>query len=378
MKLVIISHTEHYCNANGVIVGWGPTINEINHLIEDFDKITHIAMLHTTNIPQSSMPYMSSKINFIPIPVLGGNTLFSKLKLLLYTPIILKIVFKEIIKADIFQLRTPTGIGVYLIPFLTLFINKKGWYKYAGNWKQKNPPLGYLIQRWMLKKQTRIVTINGQWENQSKNIVAFENPCLTNEDRILGKRIIYKKELTKKMDYCFVGELNYNKGIDKIIEAFTGLSNDYIGTLHIVGNGQLKEEIENKAKLLAINVKVYGALHKSKVYEVYKNSHFIILPSKNEGFPKVIGEAMNFGCVPIVSDISCINQYIENERNGFLIRPNTVESLKKIIIEKIFYFTNEQYKLFVKKNYVLANKFTYEYYKERLNKEIINKKTSQK
>ena len=30
-KLVIISHTKHYYATNGEIIGWEPTIREINH-----------------------------------------------------------------------------------------------------------------------------------------------------------------------------------------------------------------------------------------------------------------------------------------------------------------------------------------------------------
>ena len=38
MKLTIISHTEHYKLSDGTLVGWGPTITEINHLAEIFDE----------------------------------------------------------------------------------------------------------------------------------------------------------------------------------------------------------------------------------------------------------------------------------------------------------------------------------------------------
>src|SRR5690606_41847313 len=67
--------------------------------------------------------------------------------------------------------------------YLTLFCHKKGWYKYAGNWNQKKPPLGYALQRWMLKHQKRKVTINGSWPKQPKHCITFENPCLTEKER---------------------------------------------------------------------------------------------------------------------------------------------------------------------------------------------------
>ena len=41
MKLLIISHTEHYRNSLGAIVGWGPTLTEINFLATVFDEIYH-------------------------------------------------------------------------------------------------------------------------------------------------------------------------------------------------------------------------------------------------------------------------------------------------------------------------------------------------
>ena len=44
-----------------------------------------------------------------------------------------------------------------------------------------------------------------------------------------------------------------------------------------------------------------GALNREEIFQIYKESHAIILLSKSEGFPKVIMEAGAFGCVPIVS-----------------------------------------------------------------------------
>ena len=38
-KLVIISHTRHYYSQNREIVGWEPTIREINYISKLFDSI---------------------------------------------------------------------------------------------------------------------------------------------------------------------------------------------------------------------------------------------------------------------------------------------------------------------------------------------------
>src|SRR5690554_5665623 len=166
MKLAIISHTEHYKSADGTLVGWGPTVTEINHLLEVFDTIYHVAMLYETEAPISALPYLSDRIVFVPLPALGGKTIGAKLQLVWKSPTILRIINTTLKKVDWFQFRAPTGIGVYVIPFLALCVKTPGWFKYAGNWNQEHPPLGYRLQRWLLKQQRRKVTINGSWDQQ--------------------------------------------------------------------------------------------------------------------------------------------------------------------------------------------------------------------
>ena len=100
-------------------------------------------------------------------------------------------------------------------------------------------------------------------------------------------------------------------------------------------------------------------------------AHFILLPSKSEGFPKVIGEAMNYGCIPIVSDVSCIHQYISDGLNGFLINPNTVINLQ-LKVEEALKLSNVDYKKIIKVNYEKSIFFTYDHYNSKLLKEILN------
>lgn len=126
MKLTIISHTEHYKNGDGVIVGLASTVNEINHLLEIFDEIFHIAMLYDKKTSSNVLPYKSGKVTFIPLNPIGGKTLFDKLQIIWNAPKIIRIVSKTLKSTDYFLLRTPTGIGIFLIPYLTFFFKEKG------------------------------------------------------------------------------------------------------------------------------------------------------------------------------------------------------------------------------------------------------------
>lgn len=124
-SLTIISHTEHYINPEGVIVGLGSTVTEINHLLAIFDTIIHVAMLHDTLPPPNTIAYTSDKISFVALPAVGGAGITKKSAIIFKAPSILSTIRKAIARTDYFQFRAPTGIGVYVIPYLIFLVKRK-------------------------------------------------------------------------------------------------------------------------------------------------------------------------------------------------------------------------------------------------------------
>lgn len=373
MNLCIISHTEHYKNEDDLLMGWGPTITEINYLTELFEKIYHVAMLHEGQPPPSALPYTSDKINFIPLPPLGGNSFRDKLNMISKIPSVIETVQNTIDKSDYFQLRCPTGIGVFLIPYLTLFSNKKGWYKYAGNWNQKNPPLGYLLQRFFLKKQNRLVTINGSWEKQQKQCISFENPSINRSNIEDGKMCISVKDYSDRINFCFVGRLEDEKGVSFILNALKRIKNSSrIGEIHFVGEGPNLPFYKKFADRIDISIIFHGSLPRNEVFEIYKKCHVFLLPSvASEGFPKVIAEALCYGCVPIVSNVSAIGHYINDGHNGIVLTSVSDKILMKEM-KTVLNFKENDFRLLLENNKDLVNKFSLEYYLERIKNDILS------
>lgn len=372
--LTVISHTEHYKLADGTIVGLGSTVTELNHLLDVFDQIYHIAMLHTTMAPASALPYTSDQIKLMPIKAVGGQRFSDKFSVLWQAPKVLNAIRKALKRSDCFQFRAPTGIGVYVIPYLIFFTSKHGWFKYAGNWNQKNAPLAYRFQKWILEHQKRHVTINGSWQNQPKQCLTFENPCLSNSDIEKGNRLINDKVLSNdNINFCFVGRLEEAKGIRLLIDGFKGLTeNDKskIGNIHVVGNGKdinVYKAIANESNL---NFIFHGFLSREKVHDIYIKSHAILLPSLSEGFPKVIAEALNFGCLPIVSNVSGISNYIKDGKNGFLLDAISTEGIINKL-QSIINLSSNDYSDMLSTERESVKKFTFEYYNARVRNELI-------
>ncbi len=370
MTILVISHTNHYRDANGNIVGFVSTVKEINFLADTYGSVIHIGCLHdNVTAPNSAVPY-SDNVNFVPIPPYGGKSLKQKLSIITNALKILATVNSQLRKADIFQFRAPTSMGLYVIPFLTLFSGKKGWYKYAGNWEHPNPALSYILQKyWLLNFQKRPITINGKWPDQPSKCYTFENPCLGNADRENGALCLKDKSFSPPYTFCFVGRLENEKGVFSILNALKDYPDvSKIAKLEIVGEGVGMQQIKNSSKDLPFTVNIHGAMPREKLFEIYKKSHFIVLPSESEGFPKVIAEAANFGCIPIVSDVSCIGQYI-NAGNGFLW--NKKNGTFETFFKTLDFSDSASLNAKAAEAHNFANSFTYEWYVKHLNETIL-------
>lgn len=324
MTILIVSHTEHYHNAAGKICGWGPTLREIDYLADKYGKVIHVACLHTAVLaPASAAVYQSANVEFVSIPSFGGRSLTDKLKIFTAAPVILNTILTQLRKADIFQFRSPTSMGMYVIPALTWLSSKPGWFKYAGNWMQKKKPLSYAFQKTFLESfQKRPVTINGSWRKQKKHVFTFENPCLNKSDLEAGEKCIASKEYEGPLTACFVGRLEDAKGVQRIIDNLYRWEALGITEIHFAGGGTQMETYKRLTTNASIKCCFYGFIDREKVIEIYEASHLLLLPSTaSEGFPKVIAEGANFGCVPVVSDVSSITQYI-NYENGYIWKVN--------------------------------------------------------
>jgi glycosyltransferase involved in cell wall biosynthesis len=367
-KLVIISHTEHYYDSKNQIIGLGSTVNEINFLADYWQEIVHVACLHDSKPSKNAIHYSKPNIKFVPIPPFGGTKTKDKLLIFFKIPSIIRQVLKSIKGATEVQLRLPTSIGIFLLPLFSIFISRKFtlWIKYAGDWNELNPPTSNQIQRWWLKRNFANcqVTINGFWNNQPKHCLSFENPCLTLNEIEIGKSVLENKNFKKPFIFAFVGRLDSEKGVDEIIKALKTISFDAIDKVHFIGDGEKLEFYKKETLFLKDKVVFHGFLDKLKVHEILKQTHFFLLPSKSEGFPKVIAEACCYGAIPIVSNVGSISHYVNNS-NGFVWNIKSNENFS-ITIQNAIDLNSISLKEKSIAGIELAKKFTFVNYVQKL------------
>jgi glycosyltransferase involved in cell wall biosynthesis len=173
------------------------------------------------------------------------------------------------------------------------------------------------------------VLVYGQWEGSSKNIKPFFTATYYEVDKLP----IVSKDLQQKIYFVFVGTLVSGKNplfAIKIVEALHKNGHNVVLTLYGEGIERNRlEEYINKNNLESF-ISLKGNQTQDTLKKAYKKSHFVILPSESEGWPKAIAEGMFWGCVPVASQVSCVPFMLDYGKRGVLLNMNLEKDVSQI------------------------------------------------
>lgn len=127
-----------------------------------------------------------------------------------------------------------------------------------------------------------------------------------------------------------VGTLKRQKRHDVLLHAFARLPGKLGASLCIVGDGELRSDLESLSRSLGIRDRVIFAGYRASTAEWYAHSDLFVLSSDYEGFGNVIVEALEQG-TPIVSTDcpSGPREILEDGKYGALVPVGDVEALAK-------------------------------------------------
>lgn len=135
---------------------------------------------------------------------------------------------------------------------------------------------------------------------------------------------------SKSEDILSVGNLHYRKGFDVLLNAWSGIAGEYPNaTLHILGDGAERENLESQAKNLNISESVvfHGHVDHSVVVEKLASVRAFVHPTRSEGYPHVRLEAMASGLPVIGTNITGAREMIRDGIDGVIV---PVENSKAI------------------------------------------------
>ena len=201
---------------------------------------------------------------------------------------------------------------------------KKGWLK--------KKIANLLLFNWFIHKAKAVVYLSeneykkSAFKRINKNYTILPNGVNVPND-VLPSRVVLKK-----INITFLSRIDYyGKGIDVLLEAIKELQsegwNDKI-EFNFYGN-----KYDDTYKLLlefGDFVKYHGFVAGDEKAEVLKKASINILPSRSEGMPMTILEALSYGCPCMVTPMTNMAELIKDNYCGWVI-DLTTESIVRTI-----------------------------------------------
>lgn len=196
-----------------------------------------------------------------------------------------------ILNSDFVYIFSPGTVG-RIVGLLSIILRKKFGLYIRGQYFDQ-----YKFDKFILRNAQFILTVSPLFikalSKFCKNIDVIK-PMISIRNEDINKGRSFNKP--KKWNLLFIGRVEYRKGIEELFQIAKILKErELIFELNIVGGGDLYakklEQIEEQG--LSENIKLHGQIaDKKKLMELYSNANVFVFTSHDEGFPRVLYEAM--------------------------------------------------------------------------------------
>lgn len=172
-------------------------------------------------------------------------------------------------------------------------------FRHADRIGVQSPLLGQQLMDTFARARQR----PGRDELQSKLMLLPNGISLAPEQRHAGEGVL------------FVGRLTNQKGVDVLIDAMRQCPEE---RLTIVGDGPERLPLEQRARGLA-NIAFVGSVPHADVKSYLQGTRMLVVPSRNEGQPNIVMEAMAAGVPVIATRVGGIPDLIVDGESGLLV-----------------------------------------------------------
>ncbi len=165
------------------------------------------------------------------------------------------------------------------------------------------------------------------------NSVNAENYRDSSKKEGLKKELGIDKEAFVIMS---IGRLHRQKGLEYGLKAFKQIKKDHLNVRYvIVGKGPESDRLRRIAERLDISSYVLFTGERKDVPDLLSLADVVLHPSRWEGMPNVVLEAMASATPVVASDVDGTREIIDNGKDGFLVETGEVNEMANIISKLI-------------------------------------------
>lgn len=131
----------------------------------------------------------------------------------------------------------------------------------------------------------------------------------------------------------WVGRLDPVKGVDDLLSAMTAVGRKVRAHLVLVGDGPERPRLEQTITHLGLTDCVTLLGTRKDVPQILKACDLFVFPSRTEGMPNALLEAMAAGCAIVCTDVAGNRDLISDGDCGVLVAPASPDALAEGILK---------------------------------------------
>jgi glycosyltransferase involved in cell wall biosynthesis len=150
----------------------------------------------------------------------------------------------------------------------------------------------------------------------------------------ISKSLTFRSNSTKTLKILYLGRLSYEKGVDVLVDSLSILKlENYPFEAMLIGSGPLRESLEKQIRTLNLerNVRIVGWLENP--YPVLNACDVLVSPSRSEGYPNVLIEALALDKNIIATKSGGPVEIIRNTGSGKLVDINSPNQIAVALSE---------------------------------------------
>jgi glycosyltransferase involved in cell wall biosynthesis len=192
---------------------------------------------------------------------------------------------------------------------------------------------------WGLRRAAKVITVSGALQERVTELGVAPERVLVQHNGVDGERFRIRDQraarerlglATDRRLVSFVGNLVHEKGVDVLADAMGELRGpgDEQIDLALVGAGGLEDALRQRLEALGVGARVRfcGRRPHAEIADWITAADLFCLPSRREGCPNVVLEALASGRPVVASRVGGVPELIREE-NGVLVPAENPEAL---------------------------------------------------
>jgi len=242
-------------------------------------------------------------------------------------------------KSDIISYLATLGLNIGRI------VTAHSWHSTSSQLK-----IYEALDRWVIRKMDKVISVSNEINDKlisiginKKKLKAIINGISIESETVKDLRSEFG--LKDEPVLGIIARLSEEKGHDYLLRSVRQIAQVYPKVkLLIVGDGPLRQELEQKADSLGVNDNVIFTGFRSDIDRIYSTVDIVVSSSLSEGTPINLMEAMVQKKAIVATDVGNVRSLIKNFDTGIITRTRDQISIANAIIN-LLGNKNQQQKL---------------------------------